>query len=224
MSRPQSRTPSPQHKGHQAALQAMQEKHATETGTLLAALADAQYIAQSLRTENVRLTKRVEDLEAQLVATHVQLRAQQPLARTVFSKVERQNSADALAWRRSTPSVPIPGHSSRVLDLTRQEDADSDDATYHGGGRVAAPRRASGSESVFALPPPNMSLLLQEQPAGSRRSVGSVSVTTAGAPTDAPGSPRSLLLRPEHELHLGDMGSLDMRFTEDEADDDEDVL
>jgi len=231
MSRPQSRTPSPQHKGHQAALQAMQEKHATETGTLLAALADAQYIAQSLRTENARLTKRVEDLETQLVAAaHAQLRAQ-PLARSVFSRVvERQTSADAFARRWSPPPpVPIlPGHhpqntSSRVLDL---EDSDAEDATYH-GGRVTASRRASGSESVFALPPPNMSMLLQEQPAGSRHSGSTVSVTTAGAPTDGPGSPRSLFLRPEHELHLGDMGSLDMRFTEDEADDagdDEDVL
>ena len=96
-----------------------------------------------------------------------------------------------------------------------------EDDTYH--GRVAATRRASGSESVFEVPPPNMSMLLQEQPTGSRRSGSSVSLTTAGAPTDAPGSPRSLFLRPEHELHLGDMGSLDMRFTEDEADD-EDML
>ena len=225
---PQSRTPSPQHKTHQAALQALQEKHTTETGTLLAALADAQHIAQSLRTENARLTKRVEELEAQLVAAHhAQLRAQQPMVRSVFSKVERQNSADALA-RRAMPPPPVPvlpGHhpqysSSRMLDLNFQEDADAEDSTYHGNGVV--PRRTSDSGSVFALPPPNMSMLLQELPAGSRRSVGSASVTTTGAPTDAPGSPRSLFLRPEHELHLGDMDSLDMRFTEDEAD--EDVL
>ena len=90
-----------------------------------------------------------------------------------------------------------------------------------GVGRAAAglSRRGSGAESVFAIPPPNMSMLLQEQPAGSRRSVGSVSMTTASAPTDAPGSPRSLFLRPEHELHLGDLGGPEMRFTEDEADD-----
>ncbi|KAF8264919.1 hypothetical protein EI94DRAFT_1737286 [Lactarius quietus] len=216
-----SRTPSPQHKTHQAALQAMQEKHAMETGTLLAALADAQHIAQSLRTENAKLNKRVEDLEAQLVAAHhAQLRAQPPVPRSVFSRVERQNSADALAARRWPPPVPaLPGYlmqntPNRVLD----QDPDTEDDTYH--DRVALTRRASCSESVFALPPPNMSMLLQEQPTGSRRSVSSVSVTTVGAPTDAPGSPRSLFLRPEHELHLGDMGSI---CTEDEADD-EDAL
>jgi hypothetical protein len=37
----QSRTPSPQHKNYQATLQAMQEKHTTKMGTLLATLADA---------------------------------------------------------------------------------------------------------------------------------------------------------------------------------------
>jgi hypothetical protein len=225
LSHPQSRTPSPQHKSHQAALQAMQEKHAMETGTLLAALADAQQIAQSLRTENAKLTLRVDDLEAQLVATHhAQFRAQQQpsqpsqplpsLARSVFSRIERQNSADALARRWPPPPVPpvLPGrHQQHVLE--------DEDETYNGRRAVVEARRPSGSESVFALPPSNMSMLLQEQPAGSRRSGSSVSVTTAGAPTDAPGSPRSLFLRPEHELHLGDMSSLDMRFTEDEADD-----
>ncbi|KAH9047175.1 hypothetical protein EDB84DRAFT_1621261 [Lactarius hengduanensis] len=133
-------TPSPQHKDHQAALHAMQDTHATETGTLLAALAAAQHIAQSLRTEDARLTKRVEDLEAQL---HTQLRAQQPLARSVFSRVERQHSSDTLVRRCPPPLVPIilARHlqnttSSRDLDLKRQEDADAEDATYH-GGRVA---------------------------------------------------------------------------------------
>ena len=223
LSSPQSRTPSPQHKSHhQAALQAMQEKHATETGTLLAALADAQHIAQSLRTENAKLSKRVEDLEAQLVATQLH---RAPLARSVFSRAaaERQNSSpDALARRWPTPPVPpLPAHlnlsASKVL-----ENADADDDTYHGG--VGTMRRPSANESVFALPPSNMTMLLQEQPA-RRRSTSSISVTTAGAPTDAPGSPRSLFLRPEHEMHLGDMGSFDMRFTEDEDEaDDEDAL
>jgi hypothetical protein len=245
LSRPQSRTPSPQHKNYHAVMQAMLEKHATETGTLLAALADAQHNAQSLRSENAKLAARIEDLEAELIDTRAQLRAHQyasvaapppspsphlqPLSRAVFNRMERQASADAVAMssrRRPTLPIPFSGHpppqggggSRMVVDLKRLEDADEEDSTYQ-GGRLAASRRASGAESVFALPPPNMSLLLQELPAGSRRSVGSVSMTTASAPTDAPGSPGSLFLRPEHELHLGDLGSLDMRFTEDEIDD-----
>ncbi|KAI0289138.1 hypothetical protein BC826DRAFT_1107242 [Russula brevipes] len=251
LSHPQSRTPSPQHKNYHAVVQAMLEKHATETGTLLAALADAQHNAQSLRAENAKLAARIEDLEAELIDTRAQLRAHQyasvsapppppsphlqPLSRAVFSRMERQASADAVAMssrRRPTLPIPFSGHPpppqggggrrrriQGVVDLKRLEDADEEDSTYQGGGRLAASRRASGAESVFALPPPNMSLLLQELPAGSRRSVGSVSMTTASAPTDAPGSPGSLFLRPEHELHLGDLGSLDMRFTEDEIDD-----
>ena len=250
----QSRTPSPQHKNYQAALQAMQEKHTTETGTLLAALADAQQNAQSLRVENAKLAARIEDLEAELVDARVQLRAHQytsmapsptpssnhlqPFSRAMFSRMERQASMDAVAMTTSTtrrrPPLPLPvpvsgylqGSGSRVGDLRRLEDGDEDMAAYQmgggGGGRTGAglSRRGSGAESVFAVPPPNMSMLLQELPAGSRRSVGSVSMTTASAPTDAPGSPRSLFLRPEHELHLGDLGGLEMRFTEDEADDD----
>jgi hypothetical protein len=261
LSRPQSRTPSPQHKNYQAAIQAMQEKHTTETGTLLAALADAQQNTQSIRAENAKLVARIEDLEAELVDARAQLRAHQyasaaavampppssnqlhPVTRAVFSRMDRQASADAVAIttasKRRPPlplPVPISGHpqgsNSRVTDLKRLEDADGEDATFQmggiggiggGGGRLTATapsRRASWGESLFEVPPPNMSMLLQEQPAGSRRSVGSISMTTASAPTDAPGSPRSLFLRPEHELHLGDLGSLDMRFTEDEADDD----
>jgi hypothetical protein len=108
------------------------------------------------------------------------------------------------------------------VDLKRLDDADEEIATFQMGGGGGRPsRRASWTESLFAVPPPNMSMLLQELPAGSRRSLGSVSMTTVSAPTDAPGSPRSLFLRPEHELHLGDLGGLDMRFTEDEADDED---
>jgi hypothetical protein len=231
LSSPQSRTPSPQHKNYQAALQAMQEKHTTETGTLLAALADAQHNAQSLRVENVKLVERIEDLEAQLVDARAQLRVHhhqyssvvphssphlQPLSRTVFSRMERQNSGDALARRRA----PNHGHmqNSRHLDRKCLEDADEEDATYY-GGRIVASRRTSGADSVFEVPPPNMSMLLQEQPTASRCSTSSLSMTTASVLTDAPGSPRSLFLRPEHELHLGDLGSPEMRFTEDETDD-----
>jgi hypothetical protein len=57
LSRPQSRMPSPQHKNYQVAPRAKQEKHATEMGTLFAALADAQHNAQSLRAHNLGLAR-----------------------------------------------------------------------------------------------------------------------------------------------------------------------
>jgi hypothetical protein len=253
LSHPQSRTPSPQHKNYQAVIQAMQEKHTTETGTLLAALADAQQNAQSLRAENAKLVAKIEDLEGELVDARAQLRAhryasaaavamppppspssnhRQPFTRAVFSRMERQASVDAVAVTTSKRRLPLPlpipipqgGFNSRGMDQKHLENADEENSTFHGRLATSAPsRRASGSESVFEVPPPNMSMLLQEQPAdlASRRSVGSLSMTTASAPTDAAGSPRSLFLRPEHELHLGDLGSLDMRFTEDEAEADE---
>lgn len=269
LSRPQSRTPSPPHnKNYQAALQAMQDKHTTETGTLLAALADAQQNSQSLRAENAKLVARIEYLEAELDDAREQLRVREyasssaatatpdhvhPFTRAVFSRMERQASTDAAVAittnsKRRPPlplSIPISGHhhhhhpqqgsNNRVSDLKRLEDADDENSTFQvgagiggvgagagsGSGRLMAAsgpsRQPSWTESVFAVPPSNMSMLLQEQPAGSRRSGGSIpSMTTVSAPTDAPGSPRSLFLRPEHELHLGDLGSLDMRFTEDE--------
>jgi len=45
--------PSPQHKNYQVAPRAKQEKQETETGTLFAALADAQHNAQLLRAHNL---------------------------------------------------------------------------------------------------------------------------------------------------------------------------
>ncbi|KAH9171590.1 hypothetical protein EDB89DRAFT_2177277 [Lactarius sanguifluus] len=215
-----SRTSSPQHKDHRAALHAMQDKHATETGTLLAALADAQHIAQSLRTEGARLTKRVEDLEAQLVAAHhTQLRA--PSSAGSSATIPRTHS---LGGARLCPCRLFPHTTCRIPPTARSWTSIVKRTRMRKTRRIVAAalrahRRASDSESVFALPPPNMSMLLQEQPAGSRRSASSVSLATAGAETDGRRSPRSLFLRPEHELHLGDIGRF---FTEDDASDDED--
>ena len=72
LSCPQSRTPSLQH--HQTVLQTMQEKRATEMGTLLAALANAPQNTQSLRAENAKLVAGVEHFETELVDVRVQLR------------------------------------------------------------------------------------------------------------------------------------------------------
>ncbi|KAH9976890.1 hypothetical protein BGW80DRAFT_1291239 [Lactifluus volemus] len=140
------------------------EKHATETGTLLAALADAQH--------NAQLVERIDDLEAQLVDARAQLRAQQ-----------YQPPTSPHIQSHPPPPFVRASQNSRLLYLDRKhfEDADEEDTTYH-GARIASTRSSStsrrrksgGSDSVFAVPPQNMSLLLQEQPAGSRGSTSSV--------------------------------------------------
>ncbi len=57
LSRLQSRMPSLQHKNYQVVPRAKQEKHATEMGTLFAALADAQHNAPSLHAHNLGLAR-----------------------------------------------------------------------------------------------------------------------------------------------------------------------
>jgi hypothetical protein len=84
----------------------MQEKHTTETGMLLAALADTQQNSQSLRAENAKLVARIEYLEAELDDAREQLRIREytsssmatatpdhlhPFTRAVFSRMERQS-------------------------------------------------------------------------------------------------------------------------------------
>ncbi|KAI0061328.1 hypothetical protein BV25DRAFT_1826817 [Artomyces pyxidatus] len=230
---------SPQHM--QATLQTLQDKHALETGTLLAALADSQRTAQALREENASLTARVQELEGQLSNAHAQLRHQYtpPLARSVLDRNSRpaSGSSDGLGRRfqpRTQQTLGLPDEARRTSMST--DDTDGHDATY----RVNRSKRTSAAESLFALPPSNMSLLLQEDAltadrshAGSFRSMSppspppavrrhrpNMSMSSMGNSSinEVPASPRSLFLRPEHELHLGDMASLDLRFEEDEDD------
>ncbi|KIM74730.1 hypothetical protein PILCRDRAFT_827933 [Piloderma croceum F 1598] len=112
-------------------------------------------------------------------------------------------------------------------------------------------RRLSTASSNFHLPPSNMSMLMHEVDLPQRseefssRSVsprsptliiakrssslrhtqnrsmssgGNISPMTANFST---GSPGSLHLRPEHELHLGDMASLDLAMADDGGSDDD---
>jgi hypothetical protein len=90
-------------------------------------------------------------------------------------------------------------------------------------------RRFSTISSIFPVPPANMTILLHDSddasmrlstsPVGSIRAksttitlpryLGSVSPATANF-SMVTGSPGSLFLKPEHEIHLGDMVSLDL--------------
>ncbi|KAJ6509243.1 hypothetical protein C8R47DRAFT_1097933 [Mycena vitilis] len=110
-------------------------------------------------------------------------------------------------------------------------------------------KRLSSSSSIFPGPPSNMSLLLHEEGAHSsdfddrsaasgsflasptmvlprldasrvHRANQSITSVATTSPSASLGSPRSLLLRPEHEVHLGDMDSLDLGRAGPDADED----
>ncbi|KAI0049077.1 hypothetical protein FA95DRAFT_1557349 [Auriscalpium vulgare] len=241
---------SPQHV--QAALQSLQGKHALETGTLLAALADSQRTAQTLRDENAHLSGRVQELEAQLANAQAQLRhppyAPPPLSRSVLDRVGRPTSSDGRGRRYQPRSQLILGGEMSPQRQSPLLGDDNDEnellSTSHLDSTYRMERkRYSGAESIFTHPASNMSLLLHEDgvpdrshpgsmrsssPGSSSRrfsvshhaprpslgsSVGNISPTTASfSMAEMQGSPKSLFLRPEHELHLGDMASLDLRF------------
>ncbi|THH15430.1 hypothetical protein EW146_g5038 [Bondarzewia mesenterica] len=238
---------SPQY-GH-LSLQSMHDKHAMETGVLLSALADSQRTVQGLREENGGLLTRVQELEIKLSDAHAQIRRQQYTARSVVDRMSsRPSSSEGPSHRRLQPRVHglspavvlrdisprvSPGHS---LDVgVRVEDAQSTavspDTTY----RVQSHRRRmSNTSSVFALPPSNMTMLVQEDALSAEHSgpgsfmslnrsvssTGNISPTTANfSMNETMGSPRSLNLKPEHELHLGDLASLDLRFEDGEEED-----
>ncbi|KAF9219374.1 hypothetical protein BS17DRAFT_789369 [Gyrodon lividus] len=84
----------------------------------------------------------------------------------------------------------------------------------------------AGALSTSSVSPPSPTLGLPMHPGSltgnhnrhsSISSVGNVSPSTANfSMTEIPGSPMSLQLRPEHELHLGDMASLSLYAMSDE--------
>ncbi|KZV69425.1 hypothetical protein PENSPDRAFT_753393 [Peniophora sp. CONT] len=166
-----SRAPSP---NVQAVLK---EKHAMETGVLLSALADSQRTASQLRDENAALRTRVDELEADLVRAHSQLRmaqraqVQPPFReRAPYSPISRPGSADGQRpIRRVQPRV------SPVTSLLPAASIDSEEEpTYHPGDRLRPlhNRKPSSSGSVFARPPSDMDLLMHE-PVGAPASLRS---------------------------------------------------
>ncbi|EGN92060.1 hypothetical protein SERLA73DRAFT_164231 [Serpula lacrymans var. lacrymans S7.3] len=86
----------------------------------------------------------------------------------------------------------------------------------------------AGAFSCRSISPPSPTLALPKRSDSMRHtnsnqqsvssSTGNISPTTASfCMTEMTGSPGSLHLRPEHELHLGDMASLDLRSMSDDG-------
>ncbi|KAJ7102215.1 hypothetical protein B0H15DRAFT_984379 [Mycena belliarum] len=101
--------------------------------------------------------------------------------------------------RLSTSSSIFPAPPSNMSMLLHEDGANSSDVEEH-----------SGASPTMMLPraPASPGRGQQHQANRSIASVGSMATTSGNA--SILGSPRSLLLRPEHEVHLGDMDSLDL--------------
>ncbi|VDB88473.1 unnamed protein product [Peniophora sp. CBMAI 1063] len=180
-----SRAPSPN------AHAALKEKHAMETGVLLSALADSQRTATQLRDENTALRARVDELEADLVRAHTQLRiaqraqAQPPIRdRAPYAPISRPGSADGQRPIRRFQPRASPGPS-----LLPAASIDSEDEpTFHHGDRLRPlhNRKPSSSGSVFARPPSDMDLLMHEAvgaPASLRSAMSTSPLARSISPT-----------------------------------------
>ncbi|KAJ7630656.1 hypothetical protein FB45DRAFT_1058624 [Roridomyces roridus] len=179
--------------------------------------------SMALERENQTLLEFVKELREEAGQLKLQLRLAAPVASSSRYLSQSMSQPFRLAHRNDSP---------RSVEETMLEDS----SVF---ASPQARRRLSSSSSIFPVPPSNMSLLLHEDGANSSdyddRSgvsgsfvasptmvLGRIDVTShranksiASVATTSPnasmlGSPRSLLLRPEHEVHLGDMESLDL--------------
>ncbi|CCM04161.1 uncharacterized protein FIBRA_06323 [Fibroporia radiculosa] len=133
-----------------------------------------------------------------------------PVPRT---PTESDACLDGRHKRISTSSSLFPGPPSNMSMLMQEESMSVGHAGAH------SERAGSTGSPTLVLGKINSSRYEHEQ---SAPSVGNISPTTANF-SMATGSPGSLHLRPEHELHLDDMPSLDLgaEFGHDDGFDDE---
>lgn len=185
----------------------------------------------AVETENGMLRRLVNELRGEVGEMKMQLRIRgtEPKRSSAlryttshFAPSSEDQSSSSHEESRLAPSAPSTSNPSSFVPTDQQR------------------RRFSGTSSIFPMPPTNMSLLMHEDsinhgsdrsgysespssptiaiPLSMRRghapnrsvaSATSISPTTANFSMNT-GSPGSLFLRPEHELHLGDMDSLDL--------------
>lgn len=202
----------------------------------LARLEEQMERSRPLERENQALREFVSELREEAGQLKLQLRLAAPVA----------SSSRYLAPAITQP-FRLPARGSVEQDLSE----DSYSAPHFSSTpatKTLRKRLSSETSSIFPAPPSNMSLLLHEDGANSsdlddtsmsasqqasptmvrlapramhrnNKSITSMANTSPNA--SMLGSPRSLLLRPEHEMHLGDMDSLDLgRTGPDDGDED----
>ncbi|KAI0655811.1 hypothetical protein C8Q70DRAFT_936193 [Cubamyces menziesii] len=188
----------------QSELQQLQDRHALETGALLNALADSQRTTKMLREENHQLRERLQYLEDKLAEAEDRIQQLQftqppppPSTRSVYS---RRFASPALSDNRSLPTHSRNGSFLRVQPesfvdhLSSPEPPSTSPETPLDHHSDAFPRsmhrkRASGTSSVFAHVPNNMTMIMQEE-GFTPESIGDLS--THSSP---PGSPTMVLGR-----------------------------
>ncbi|KAI6030087.1 hypothetical protein EDC04DRAFT_2869037 [Pisolithus marmoratus] len=216
---------------HQVAMQLLKDRHDLETEALLAALSDSQRTTKTLREENTQLRDRIQELEDELDGLRDQLRRlasgvqpSRPASHAPFTKppLDRRIGTPSPLSNGDVPRRPAVQRSHSFL--AAQESPSRASAFLDTLPRPTHQRRGSVASSIFPAVPNNMSLLMLEEAMHDHGMLSSASsIPTPGTPATAdfsmaedPGSPTSLQLRPEHELHLGDMANLSLYAMSDE--------
>ncbi|KZT21743.1 hypothetical protein NEOLEDRAFT_727685 [Neolentinus lepideus HHB14362 ss-1] len=210
---------------HQTEVETLKERHAMETEALLSALADSQRTAKMLREENTQLRDRVSEVELQMNELLEQLRRQQAVPPPSSTFLQHYQSPRNVFSRIGSPELPISKTQTRISGLRSRDRSPRETISSPVEETRALPepcsghhrRRSSTTSSVFRLPPSNMSMLMNEEDKAVPSGTGNISPTSTSFST-MPGSPGSLNLRPEHEMHLGDLGSLDLDLGFDDDD------
>lgn len=178
------------HKHLQSELNNLQDKHTTETGALLNALADSQRTTRMLREENTQLRDRIQYLEDELTDAQDVIRKIQYSPPNATSTLPRSNIYRS-AGRHNAESIrrPIPHSRLQTLlhpNLDNETDKNieaSQNASHesmpmpsnsnHETSSQASSRRRrwSNTSSIFPAPPNNMTMLIHEDGASSEHTV-----------------------------------------------------
>lgn len=170
----------------QSELQAIQDKHALETGALLSALADSQRTTKILRDENIELRDRLHELEVRLAdaVQEVQRLQYQVSVQQAPSQYPRSSFQRSSSLRPSEVGIrkrPSALQTSLHPNVGDNADEDNTEIRLHAppshmsSARSSSesrredlyvpspPKRFSTTSSIFPVPPSTMSMLLHEE-------------------------------------------------------------
>lgn len=220
------------------AIQILKEKHDTQTGALLAALADSQNACGELRAQNEALKGQLQELEERLAECIANAKQKEKeLFRVTRAKHQyspepaRLTSSSCLDYRVSRPPSPIKSSVARPQSSgSRRTSNSSIFPTIPKTMSLLMAERPDtpGSLESNHSPPPSPTLVLpklmgkeravsvqRSEPPSSvprthKRSISGASVATSMNFSFETGSPGSLKLKPEHELLLDDITQLSL--------------